>query len=271
MCGIEDRGGLNAFPLLPGCRIARIGQGDPTTLQLEAHGVRDGARCPACGVWSGAGHGSYQRQPADLPRLGKIVQSVLRGRRFCCHNVACARRTFAERLPGWLVAYARRPRRLEQRTTRVAWKERFPGFGGINYARRAKPGAYVLARTHSSNPSRNDLVLFAVQNIGRGRTMAFMSDTAEAWGTDFERSWGDATGSNRYYRKFWNNTIRWLAADRIAQKSGQSVIELPDTPVLPGDLIPLRVASLSAGELTELAVSVQEAGQVRAAPPEGRF
>ena len=103
---------MNAFHLLPGCRIERIRQVDPTTLQLEAHGVRDGARCPACGVWSGAGHGSYQRQPADLPLLGKIVQIVLRVRRFCCHNVACARRTFAERLPSLLAAYARRTRRL---------------------------------------------------------------------------------------------------------------------------------------------------------------
>ena len=103
---------MKASYLLPGCRIERIRQVDPTTLQLEAHGVRDGARCPACGVWSGAGHGSYQRRPADLPLLGKIVQIVLRVRRFCCYNVACARRTFAVRLPGLLAAYARRTRRL---------------------------------------------------------------------------------------------------------------------------------------------------------------
>ena len=103
---------MNASHLLPSCRIGRICQVDSTTLQPEAHGVRDGARCPACGVWSGAGHGSYQRQPADLPLLGKVVQIVLRLRRSCCHNVACARRTFAERLPSLLAAYARRTRRL---------------------------------------------------------------------------------------------------------------------------------------------------------------
>ena len=90
---------MNSLHLLPGCRVERINQVDPTTLHLEAHGVRGGARCPDCGVWSEAGHGSYQRHPADLPLLGKVVQIVLRVRRFCCHNVTCARHTFTERLP----------------------------------------------------------------------------------------------------------------------------------------------------------------------------
>lgn len=102
--------GMKAFHLLPGSRVVRLPQVDPTTLPLEAPGVRAGARCrcPGCAVWSEAGHGSCHRQPADLPRLGKGVPIVRRGRRFCCHNVACARRTFAERLPGRLAVDARR-------------------------------------------------------------------------------------------------------------------------------------------------------------------
>ncbi len=103
---------MNALHLLPGCRVTCVHQVDPTTLRLEAHGTRDGARCPACGVWSEARHGSYQRQPADLPLLGKVVQIVLWVRRFCCHNAACARRTFAERLPSLLATHARRTHRL---------------------------------------------------------------------------------------------------------------------------------------------------------------
>ena len=63
---------MNVLHLLPGCHVERICQIGPTGLQLEAHGVRDGARCPACGVWSEAGHGSYLRRPADLPLLGTI-------------------------------------------------------------------------------------------------------------------------------------------------------------------------------------------------------
>ena len=67
-----------------------------------------------------AGHGSYQRRPADLPLLGRSVQSVLRGRRFRCRNAACGRRTFAERLSGLVAAHARRTRRLAAAQSAVA-------------------------------------------------------------------------------------------------------------------------------------------------------
>ena len=111
---------MNVFHLLPGCRIERIHQIDPSNLQLEAHSVRAGARCPACGVWSEAGHGSYQRRPADLPLLGRTVQVALRVRRFCCHNAVCARRTFAECLPALIAPHARRTRRLAAAQSAVA-------------------------------------------------------------------------------------------------------------------------------------------------------
>lgn len=103
---------MNALHLLPGCHIERIHRIDPSRLQLEARGVRNGSARPECGVWSEAGHGSYQRQPADLPVVGRSVQIALRVRRFRCRNRACERRTFAERLPGLIAAQARRTRRL---------------------------------------------------------------------------------------------------------------------------------------------------------------
>ena len=103
---------MNVFHLLPGCHVEHVRQLGPAGLQLEARGVRGGARCPVCGVWSEVGHGSYQRRPADLPLLGRSVQIALRVRRFRCRNAACARRTFAERLPGLIAAHARRTHRL---------------------------------------------------------------------------------------------------------------------------------------------------------------
>lgn len=103
---------MNVSHLLPGCHVGRVCRIGPAGLQLEACGVRAGARCPAWGVWSEAGYGSYLRQPADLPLSGRSVRISLRVRRFRCRNVACARRTFAERLPGLLAAHARRTRRL---------------------------------------------------------------------------------------------------------------------------------------------------------------
>ena len=38
------------------------------------------------------------------------------------------------------------------------------------------------------------------------------TDSTWAWGTEFERSWGE--GDNRYFRKFWQNVVFWLAENR---------------------------------------------------------
>ncbi|BCU78683.1 glutamine amidotransferase [Luteolibacter sp. LG18] len=142
--------------------------------------------------------------------------------------------------------------------TTAAWSARFPGFQGANYARRAKPGAHVLARVEAPGTAMNELVLFAVQNIGHGRTMAFMSDTTSSWGSSFETVWGESRTDAKYYRKFWNNAIRWLAADRIARKGGQAVIETPSAEVTVGDTVAVRVAALSAADLPGLELNVRE-------------
>ena len=51
-------------------------------------------------------------------------------------------------------------------------------------------------------------IIFACQTFGRGRTFAMATDTTWAWGTEFEKSWGE--GDNRYFRKFWRNVVYWL-------------------------------------------------------------
>jgi len=102
-------------------------------------------------------------------------------------------------------------------------------------------------------------VLFAVQQIGRGRAMAFCSDTTAAWGTSFERSWGTNGRNNLYYAKFWNNTIRWLAADRIARKKGQTSLLVSAPQCAPGDAVHLTLPAASASELSLLELSVTEA------------
>ncbi|MCW1886323.1 glutamine amidotransferase [Luteolibacter flavescens] len=141
--------------------------------------------------------------------------------------------------------------------TKEAWTSLFPGFGGANYATRAKPGAHVLARIDLPGSQYDDLLLFAVQQIGRGRTMAFMSDTTSGWGSAFETQW-PTHGDAHYYRKFWNNTVRWLAADRIARKGGQASIEVPSAMVMPGDAVEIRLAALSTADLPGLELRVRE-------------
>jgi hypothetical protein len=46
------------------------------------------------------------------------------------------------------------------------------------------------------------------ETFGRGRTFAMATDSTYAWGTDFEKSRGEA--DNRYFRKFWRNVVHWL-------------------------------------------------------------
>jgi uncharacterized membrane protein len=96
--------------------------------------------------------------------------------------------------------------------TKQAWSTGFPGFSGFNYVRRAKPGAFTLACS-SMKVMGEPALLLAVQQIGRGRTMAFTSDSTRDWGAAFQTVWGPSRRSNAYYRKFWNHTIRWLAAE----------------------------------------------------------
>jgi len=53
--------------------------------------------------------------------------------------------------------------------------------------------------------------------------MAFTTDMTGGWGTEWEDTWGpegterDQDRRNEYYKKFWKNTVRWLAAVRMKQ------------------------------------------------------
>jgi uncharacterized membrane protein len=63
-------------------------------------------------------------------------------------------------------------------------------------------GAEVLAVVGEGDP------LVVVWSIGAGRAMAFTSDLAPHWGTDFV-TW-------EHYRDFWHQAIGWLAGDDAA-------------------------------------------------------
>jgi len=109
-----------------------------------------------------------------------------------------------------------------EKENKLAWKG-LPRFSGMNLVDRAKPGATTLAHL----PGSKDTVIWAVQEIGKGRSMAFTPDTTPDWGTEFER-FGTSKDQRKYYRAFWNNTIRWLAANRLAKKGAAAVeIQLP--------------------------------------------
>jgi uncharacterized membrane protein len=121
------------------------------------------------------------------------------------------------------------------------WRERFPGFTGLNTVNRAKPGAHVLAFNADQSNAFGPLVVFAVQQIGRGRTMAFTSDTTQSWGSQFHTKFGTVEDQNLYYRRFWNQAVRWLAADRIRRKSGELRVHLNHNIAVPGERIEVRI------------------------------
>ncbi|MFL5693708.1 MAG: ISL3 family transposase, partial [Ktedonobacteraceae bacterium] len=82
----------------PGFEIQQIVQGE-TILTITARVSSRTATCPTCQQVSNHVHSYYIRSPQDLPISGRIVQLVLRVRRFRCQNRQCHRQTFAERFP----------------------------------------------------------------------------------------------------------------------------------------------------------------------------
>lgn len=111
---------------------------------------------------------------------------------------------------------------------------RMPAFTGAILIDRLKPAATLLGSSdrvlegadvtrarHEGRPippqrprptSPVYPILFACQTFGRGRTFAMAPDSTWAWGTEWERAWGE--GDNRYFRKFWRNVMYWLTENR---------------------------------------------------------
>ena len=141
--------------------------------------------------------------------------------------------------------------------TRKIWREKFPNFFGFNRVDRPKPGAIVLGET-PAYPNANSYyqnygkrVVLAVQEIGKGRSMAFTSDTTRTWGVAFETLWGErinpslplteANCDARYYRAFWINAIRWLASPKIGKTNNAVTLELGQSYSLPNQPTTARV------------------------------
>jgi transposase len=75
--------------------------------------------CPLCSQPATRTHSRYERRLADLPWGEHGIVVRLRVRRMFCDNARCARRVFAERLPGIAPAWARKTARLLDRLTAI--------------------------------------------------------------------------------------------------------------------------------------------------------
>ena len=129
--------------------------------------------------------------------------------------------------------------------------EQIPHAYGFNRVDPAKPGAVVLALNPVYNTPYGPGILMAVQEIGKGRSMAFTSDTTRTWGKDFETLWGEPlrpgtamserNSDRRYYRQFWVNAIRWLANGKAGKTNNPVTLELAQSYCLPGATVPAQV------------------------------
>lgn len=114
-----------------------------------------------------------------------------------------------------------------------------PPFMGFNLVNRAKPAAKVLALDEATG-----MPLIAVQAYGRGRSMAFVSDAAGGWGERYQTEWGEGDHDNRYYRRFWLNTVRWLAENSLAAHRTRLVASTDAVNYLPGEPVLLQARKL---------------------------
>ena len=77
-------------------------------LCIRARARADEAICPSCERASRRVHSRYERRLADAPVGGRRVVIRLQVRRLFCDVPACAKRTFAEQVPGLTARYGRK-------------------------------------------------------------------------------------------------------------------------------------------------------------------
>lgn len=164
-----------------------------------------------------------------------------------------------------------------------------PRFYGFHDIRRAKPGAVNIG-LHADGGGP----LITVQSYGRGRSMAFLSDTNGGWAQDYIH-WGEEksgahvgataeigqgsqvlhstegmseadavpqgmTHPSPYYGQFWVNTVRWLAENSI-RRLGEGISgRAADSVARPGAELAISAeitAGVSAEEMPGLPVTAR--------------
>lgn len=95
------------MPHLSGLVIDGV-HGEDDGVRIEAWVRAERMACPGCERGSDRVHSRYRRRLADAPIGAQMVVIELRVRRFFCDNASCARRTFAEQVPGLTSKHARR-------------------------------------------------------------------------------------------------------------------------------------------------------------------
>jgi uncharacterized membrane protein len=107
--------------------------------------------------------------------------------------------------------------RLDLKQNEALWSS-LPELEGANLVARARPGATVLG-VHPLRKSADGapLPVLTVGEAGKGRVVAFTSDSSWRWGfvAGSQATGGEAGAAERgrSYQRFWENAIRWMIRD----------------------------------------------------------
>ncbi len=99
------------LPLPTGLKIATTSMRDDL-LVVQVVSTKMKSCCPLCFCVAERRHSQYTRVVADLPCAGFRVQLILHVRRFFCDQIDCSRKIFTERLPAFVLPWARLTVRL---------------------------------------------------------------------------------------------------------------------------------------------------------------
>lgn len=99
------------LPLPAGLAIATTTMRDDLVV-VQVVSTKARSCCPLCFCPAERRHSQYTRMVADLPCAGFRVQLILHVRRFFCDKADCSRKIFTERLPAFVLPWARLTVRL---------------------------------------------------------------------------------------------------------------------------------------------------------------
>lgn len=132
---------------------------------------------------------------------------------------------------------------------------RLPALDGFNPVS-LQPGAVVLGKVDGS-----DLPLLAVRQVGKGRSLAFMTDTSWYW--SFEAA-GAGQGNGAYLR-FWKNALRWLVGDpdeaQVQVDTDRENYRLGQRPVVTARVVGVDYAPL-VGARVKMSLVPEAGGEV---------
>lgn len=98
---------------------------------------------------------------------------------------------------------------LDAKTNEARWAA-LPALEGINRVVRVRPGASaLLTHPHHKSEDGKPAPVLAVGDVGKGRALALLTDTAWHWGFHAAGAGDDG----RSFQRFWEGAIRWLVRD----------------------------------------------------------